>query len=88
MELQELKDRLPHLRNLPNKTYNLNEVKVILGQDCNDIHHSFEFKKSEVKAATWAVKIKIVWALSGSLPANQAATLATTATSTADNKLA
>ena len=88
VELQELKDRYPHLRNLPNQSYNLNDVQVILGQDCYDIHHPFEFKKSEDKTATWAVKSKIVWALSGPLPAKQAATLATTATSIAHDKLA
>ena len=27
VELQELKDRYPHLRNSPNQNYNLNEVK-------------------------------------------------------------
>ena len=51
VELQELRDRYPHLRNLPNQNYNLNEVQVVLGQDCYDIHHPFEFKKSEDKAA-------------------------------------
>ena len=88
VELQELKDRYPHLRNLPNQSYNLNEVRVILGQDCYDIHHPFEFKKLEDNAAPWAVKSKIGRALSGLLPARQAATLATTATSIADDKLA
>ena len=88
VELQELKDRYPHLRNLPDQSYNLNDVQVILGQDCYDIHHHFEFKKSEDKAAPWAVKPKVGWALSGPLPAKQAATLATTATSNADDKLA
>ena len=44
VELQELKDRYPHLRNLPNQTCNLNGVKVILGQDCYDIHHPFKLK--------------------------------------------
>ena len=83
MELQELKDRLPHLRNLPNKTYNLNEVNKTATTSI-----TLSNSRNQVKAATWAVKSKIVWALSGSLPANQAATLATTATSTADNKLA
>ena len=87
VELQELKDRYPHLRNLPNQSYNLNDVQVILGQDCYDIHHPFEFKKSEDKAAPWAVKSKIGWALSGPLPGKQATTLATTATSIADDKL-
>ena len=88
VELQELKDRYPHLRNLPNQNYNLNEVQVILVQDCYDIHHPFEFKMSEDKTATWAVKSKIGWALSGPLPAKQAGTLATTATSIAEDKLA
>ena len=37
VDLQGLKDRYPHLRNLPNQSYNLNEVQVILGQDCYDI---------------------------------------------------
>ena len=88
VELQELKDRYPHLRNLPDQSYNLNDVQVILGQDCYDIYHPFDFKKSEDKAAPWAVKSKIGCALSGTLPAKQAATLATTATSIADDKLA
>ena len=59
VELQELKDHYPHLRNLPNQKYNLNYVRVTLGQDCYDIRHPFEFKKSEDKAAPWAVKSKI-----------------------------
>ena len=88
VELQELKDRYPHLRNLPNQSYNLNDVQVIPGQDCYDIHHSFEFKKSEYKAAQWKVKSKIGWPLSGPLSAKQAATIVTTATSIADDKLA
>ena len=52
VELLELKDRYPHLRNLPNQSYNLNDVQVILGQDCYDIHHPFEFKKSEDRIAS------------------------------------
>ena len=89
VELQKLKDRYPHLRNLPNQSYNLSDAQVILGQDCYDIHHPSEFKKSEDKAAPWAaVKSKTDWALSGPLPAKQAATLATTSTSIADDKLA
>ena len=88
VELQELKDRYSHLRNLPNQSYNLNDVQVIHGQDRYDIHHPFGFKKSEDKAEPWAVKSKIGWALSGPLPTKQAATLATNATSIADDKLA
>ena len=48
VELQELKDRYPHLRNLTDQSYNLNDVQMILGQDCYDIHHPFEFKKSKL----------------------------------------
>ena len=89
VELQELKDRYPHLRNLTDQRYNLNDVQVIQDvQDCYDIHHSFEFKKSGDRASPWAVKSKLGWALSCPLPAKQAATLATTATSIADDKLA
>ena len=71
VELQELKDCYPHLKNLPNQSYNLNDVQVILGQDCYDIHHPFEFKKSEDKTAPWAVKSKIGWVLNGPLPAKK-----------------
>ena len=88
VELQELKDHYPHLRNLPDQSYNLKDVQVILGQDCYDIHRPFEIKTSEDKSAPWAVKSKFGWALSGPLPAKQAAILATTATSIADDKLA
>ena len=82
VELQALKNRYPHLRSLPNQNYNLDEVQVIRGQDWYDIHHPFEFKKAEGKTAP-----KVVWDLSGPLQAKQAATLATTATSIADDKL-
>ena len=88
VELQELKDSYPHLRNLPNQSYNLNDVQLIPGQNCYDIHHPFELKKSENRAAPWAVKSKIGWALGGPLLAKQEVTLATTATSIADDKLA
>ena len=87
LDLQGLKNLYPHLKNLPNQSYNLNEVQKILGQECYDIHHPLEFKKSFKKTAPWAVKSKIGWALSGPLSVKQAATLATTATAIADNKL-
>ena len=88
VDLQGLKDRYPHMKNLPNQSYNLNEVQVILGQDCYDIHRPLEFKKSDDKAAPLAVKSKIGWSLSGPLPAKPAANLATTATSDSEDKLA
>ena len=73
--LNELKDRYPHLRNLPNQTYNLNDVQVNPGQECYNIHHTFEFKKSEDKAASWEVKSETDWTLNGLLPTKQAAIL-------------
>ena len=88
VDLQGLKDRYPHLRNLPNQSYNLNEVEVILGQDCCDIHHPLESKISDNKTSQWVVKLKIGWAIGGPLPVKQAATLATTATSVSEDKLA
>ena len=83
-----VKDRYPHLKNLPNHCYNLNEVHVIPGQECYDIHHPLKFKKSDSQTEPWPVKSKKGWALSGPLPLKQVATFATTATSFADNKLA
>ena len=76
VDLQGLKDYYPHLKTLPNQSYNLNENQVILGQDCHDNHHPLEFKKSEDKTGPWA------------LPAKQVATLATTANSVSEDKLA
>ena len=84
----ELKAKYPHLKNLSDKSYNLSQVRVILGQDCYDMHHPKEFKRSNVKSAPWAVKSKLGWALSGPLPAKQAATLSSTAVSVTEDKLA
>ena len=87
VDLQKLKDRCPHLRNKPNQCYNLNDVQVIHRQDCYEIHNPIESMKWECKNASWAVSLKIEGALSGSLPSKQAATLATTATSMAEDTL-
>ena len=57
---------------------------MILGHDCYDIPHPYEFTKSEDKTAPWAVKSTIGCALCGPLPATQAPT----ETSIADDKLA
>ena len=61
---------------------------MILGHDCYDINHPFDFKKSKYKTAPWKVKSMISRAISGQLPAKPAATLATLATSVADDELA
>ena len=51
VDLQGLKDCHPHLKNLPNQSYNLNDVQVILGQDCYDIHHPLEIKELDNRTA-------------------------------------
>ena len=68
IDLQRLKDRYPHLRNLPSQSYRLNEVQVTPGKDWYDIHHPLDLKKSDNKTAPWAVKLKIRWARCGPLP--------------------
>ena len=88
VDMQVLEDHYTHLRNLPNQSYNLNEIQIILAQDCYDIHHPLEFKKSTDKTAPCAVKLIVTWALSGPLPAKPAAALATTATQVSENTLA
>ena len=53
VELQELEDNYPYLRNMLNQTNNLNEAPVILGQNCYEIHLPFESKKSEDEIKEW-----------------------------------
>ena len=67
---------------------NLNEVEVMLGQDCYNIYHILEFRKSDDKTAPWAVKSKTGWALSCLLSAKQEASLASTATWIEENRSA
>ena len=44
MELQELKDRYPHLRNSPHQSYNLNDVQVT-----RLLQHSPPFRNQEIR---------------------------------------
>ena len=62
VDLQQLKDRYPHLRNLPHQSYNLNEVRVILGKDSYYIHHLLEIEKSEERIAPRAMRSEFRWA--------------------------
>ena len=61
--LATMKRPLSKIQSLSIRSYNEYEVQVILGQDCYDIHHPLEFKKSGEIAALWAKNIE--WALSG-----------------------
>ena len=87
VDLQGLKGRYPHLKNLPKselpfKRSSSNPWTRLLR------HHPLEFKKSGNKTAPWAVKSEKRWTLSGPLPVKQVATLATTETSVSEDKLA
>ena len=86
--MQGLKYRNCHLRNLSSQSHNFIELQVILEVNCYDIHHTLEFIMSDNKIVQWAVKSKIGWTLSGSLQVKQTATLATIATSIAEDKFA
>ena len=74
--LKKLKETYPHLSVLKDSTVNLRDVKVILGQDCYHLHRGTEYKKCG-KAKPWAVRTKLGWMLSGPLPQQENAKLAT-----------
>ena len=74
--LKKLKDTYPHLSVLKDSTINLGEVKVILGQDCYHLHRAIDYRKCG-NAKPWAVRTKLGWMLSGPLPQQETAKLAT-----------
>ena len=74
--LKKLKETYPYLSVLKDSTVNLRDVKVILGQDCYHLHRGTEYKQCR-KAKPWAVRTKLGWMLSGPLPQQESAKLAT-----------
>ena len=74
--LKKLKETYPHLSVLKDSTINLGDVKVILGQDCYHLHRSIDYRKCG-NAKPWAVRTKLGWMLSGPLPQQERAKLAT-----------
>ena len=74
--LKKLKETYPHLSVLKDSTINLGEVKVILGQDCYHLHRAIDYRKCG-NAKPWAVRTKLGWMLSGPLPQQESAKLAT-----------
>ena len=74
--LKNLKETYPHLSVLKDSTINLNDVKVILGQDCYHLHRATDYRKCG-NAKPWAVRTKLGWMLSGPLPQQESAKLAT-----------
>ena len=74
--LKKLKETYPHLSVLKDSTINLGEEKVILGQDCYHLNRAIDYRKCG-NAKTWAVLTKLGWMLSGPLPQQETAKLAT-----------
>ena len=74
--LKKLKETYPHLSVMRESTINLGEVKVILGQDCYHLHRAIDYRKCG-NAKPWAVRTKLGWMLSGPLPQQETAKLAT-----------
>ena len=74
--LKKLKETYPHLSVLKASTINLEDVKVILGQDCYQLHRAIDYRKCG-NAKPWAVRTKLGWMLSGPLPQRESAKLAT-----------
>ena len=74
--LKKLKETYPHLSVLKDSTINLKDVKVILGQDCYHLHRAIGYRKCG-KSKPWAVLTKLGWMLSGLLPQQETAEVAT-----------
>ena len=75
-DLKKLKETYPHLSVLKDSTVNLKDVKVILGQDCYHLHRATDYRKCG-NSKPWAVRTKLGWMLSGPLPQQESAKLAT-----------
>ena len=75
-DLKKLEETYPHLSVLKDSTVNLRDVKVILGQDCYHLHRAIGYRKCG-KSKPWAVLTKVGRMLSGPLPQQETAKLAT-----------
>ena len=75
-DLKKLKETYPNLSVLKDSTVDLKDFKVILGQDCNHLHRATDYKNCG-NAKPWAVRTKLGWMLSGPLPQQESAKLAT-----------
>ena len=71
-----MKEIYPHLSVSKDSTVNLGDVKVILGQDCYHLQRVIRYRKGG-KSKPWAVLTKLGWMLSGPLPQQETAKLAT-----------
>ena len=74
--LKKLKKNISSPVSFEDSTINLKDVKLILGQDCYHLHRGTYYRQCG-KAKTWAVRTKQGWMLSGPLPQQESAKLAT-----------
>ena len=81
--LMKLKETYPHLSVLKDSKINLNDVKVILDQDWYHLHRATDYRTCG-NAKPWAVRTKLGWMLSGPLPQEETAKLATESSVAAD----
>ena len=65
--MPELKKRFPYLKDLPNITYNFDDVKMIIGQDMYQLIHPMDYKQGK-EDEPWAVRTHFGWTVSGPLP--------------------
>ena len=75
-DLKKVKETYPHMSVLKDSIINLKDVKVILGQDCYHLHRAIDYRKCG-NAKPWVVRTKLGWMLSGPLPQQETAKLAT-----------
>ena len=61
---------------MKDSTINLGDVKIILGQDCYHLHTATDYRKCG-NTKPWAVRTMLGWMLSGPLPQQETAKLAT-----------
>ena len=78
VNVDQMKRRFRHINVLPDGNYSLNDVKVILGQECYDLHRPLEYRKPDEPSTPWAIRTKLGWALSGPLPQKEMKQLAVT----------
>ena len=63
-DYKELKNNFRHLKVLTNRTFNLMEVGIVLGQDAYETHRPLDYKIG-TRRAPFAVLTELGWVVSG-----------------------
>ena len=75
-DCSQIKHNYHHLKVLPNNQVDLRDVKFVLGQDIFHLLFAMDYTKG-ARNEPWAVKTKLVWTLSGTLPIFEIVQIAT-----------